>query len=438
MKRIFTILMLLLTIFCFAGCGSTKGVGKMSQKDFLKAVGKEIRKNSGAGEAIILKGTNVGGYLLQEFWMTPVSYGTDLTDQTDVIRILSKRFGSEKAFELIALYEDNYFTEDDFINCSEMGMNVLRLPFWWRNLMDEEGNFYGYDASLKDPYAAAFRRIDDFIALAGKYGLYVILDMHGVPGSQNGSDHSGVDGHDDKAAASEFFFGDKAKANQELFYSLWEVIANRYKGNPVVAGYDLMNEPYCTYRYSKPFGMGDTQLRTMLWDIYDAAYQKIRAVDPDHILIMEATWDPVDLPSPSRYGWENIIYEYHNYLYDDYDNKNGQQLENMKKKLKAISNRNFEVPSYLGEFSFFNNIEAWDDGLTLLDEAGISYTTWTYKTTATNGNWGIYHHQSSMNTDFNLQNMTKEAIESRFSSVGTVKGKVNEPLYEVLKKHFGN
>ncbi len=42
----------------------------ISEKPFLKASGKVLRDDSGNGALVQLKGTNVGGYLLQEFWMT--------------------------------------------------------------------------------------------------------------------------------------------------------------------------------------------------------------------------------------------------------------------------------------------------------------------------------------------------------------------------------
>ena len=76
----------------------------------------------------------------------------------------------------------------------------------------------------EDPYATAFERFDWFVEEAKERGIYVILDFHGAPGSQNGSDHSGVDGQDEKEAASKFFFGDEAADNQELYYDIWKVI----------------------------------------------------------------------------------------------------------------------------------------------------------------------------------------------------------------------
>jgi len=402
--------------------------------DFLKADGKNLRNASGTGDIVNLRGTNAGGYLLQEFWMTPTAATSNVHDQNDIMNQLSERFGEDKMYELIDLYETAYWTEQDFANCAELGMNSIRLPFWWRNLVDQNGNWYGYDAAASDPYAEAFARIDWFVETAGQYGLYVILDFHGVPGSQNGSDHSGIDGQDDKAGASEFWFGENASANQALYYEMLDVIAKRYAGNPVVAGYDLMNEPFCTYRYNNPFGKDADALHEMLWTVYDKAYHVVRAVDPDHVIIMEAVWDPGDLPNPAIYGWENVMYEYHNYLYDDYDNAGGGQISNMQSKLSSIGNSDYNVPSYMGEFCYFNQPSAWDEGLELLVNAGINWTTWTYKTIDYYGMWGIYHHPKSMDDGINLETASAEEIASWWSQVGTAQGSINTALAEQVAK----
>ncbi len=391
----------------------------IAEDPFLKADGKVLRDASGTGDIVQLKGTNAGGYMVQEFWMTPTNATTNVKDEEGIYAVLTERFGEEKMRELVNLYQDNYWTEADFDYCKEMGMSCIRLPFWYRNFVNENGEMY----------EDAFDRIDWFVEEAGERGIYTILDMHGAPGSQNGSDHSGRDGGDNKKGASEFFFGDKAEANQELFYELWEKIAERYKGNPWVAGYDLMNEPYCTYRYNS--GLSDKQLRENLWNIYDIAYDKIRAIDPDHVIIMGATWDPVDLPKPETYGWENVMYEYHNYLYDDYDNKNGQQIANMKKKLNLIASANYNVPSLMGEFAYFNNLDAWEEGIKLINDTGISWTTWTYKVTASNGNWGLRHMQDR---GVNVETYDYEDIADAWSRVG--ESTENKGLAKVMKKYY--
>ncbi len=391
------------------------------ENPFLKADGKVLRNNSGTGDLIQLKGTNVGGYLLQEFWMTMTDASAHVKAESDIYSTLIDRFGEEKAYELIDTYEDAFFTEEDFDYCKSLGMNCLRLPMWWRNFCNEDG-------TLREN---AFDRVDKFVEEAGKRGIYVILDMHGAPGSQSGSDHSAVDGGDDKIGASKFFFGDKEEVenNQRIFYELWEEIAKHYRENPWVAGYDLLNEPYCTYRYNS--GYTDSALHDNLWAMYDEAYKRIREIDTDHVIIMEATWDPVDLPNPEKFGWENVMYQYHNYLYDDYDNAKGQQITNMNKKLTAIASANYNVPSLLGEFSLMNNYDAWDEGLRLINSSGISWTTWTYKVISSNGNWGIRHQK---NLQVNVESNDYDRISEAWSKAG--ESSENNKLAEVLKKYY--
>ena len=130
---------------------------------FIKADGKNLRTDYGRGEVINLRGTNAGGYLLQEFWMTPSGESAEVYDQTTILNNLTERFGEDEAKELVATWEEAYWQEEDFANCRAMGMNCIRLPFWWRNLVDEDGNYYGYDAEASDPYAKAFERLDWFV-----------------------------------------------------------------------------------------------------------------------------------------------------------------------------------------------------------------------------------------------------------------------------------
>ena len=146
---------------------------------------------------------------------------------------------------------------------------------------------------------------------------------------------------------------------------------------------------------------------------------------------MEATWDPVDLPNPMLYGWENVMYEYHNYLYDDYNNAKGQQIANMKKKLNDIKKANYNVPSYLGEFSLFDSPDAWDKGMKLINESGVSWTTWTYKVINGNGNWGLKHVKGG---SVNLQTSDYDTILKTWSKGNETTE--NTTLKRVLTKYF--
>lgn len=401
---------------------SSKAASPITSSDFLKASGKVLRKNYGQGEVVQLRGVNAGGYMLQEFWMTPTSYnyGTyTVTCEMDIYETLTARFGEAKMRELVGIYQDNYWKESDFDNCAALGINCIRLPVWYMNFVDFNGNYL----------PNAFARLDWFIQEAGERGIYVIIDMHGAPGSQNGSDHSGIDGGDNKEAASEFFFGPNAWKNQQLYYDLWYRIAQRYRGNPVVAGYDLLNEPFCTYRYTT--SIPENELHSMLWDIYNNAYNVIRSVDPDHVIIMEAVWDPWDLPDPSVYGWTNVMYQYHNYYYGDYDNANGQQVASLQNKVNLILSQNYNVPSMMGEFNLFNNLSAWQQGLQILNNSGLSWTMWTYKVTGTNNNWGLYNQNVAYT---NVATDSEAQIRAKWSNVGNASP--NQALINTITPYF--
>lgn len=318
MKRGTVLTLFLSCCFILGGINFTQTKAEAVSKpiissDFLKADGKQLKNDYGRGNIVQLKGTNAGGYMLQEFWMCPTNYSSDnnykVNCQMDIYKTLKERFGESKMRDLVNVYEDNYWTEKDFDNCESLGINCIRLPLWYMNFVDFDGNMLDN----------AFDRIDWFIQEAGKRGIYVIIDMHGAPGSQNGSDHSGIDGGNNKQGESQFFWGNNAAANQQLYYNIWAKIAEHYKDNPTVAGYDLLNEPFCTYRYNSSYS--DSDLHNLLWGIYDKAYDTIRNIDKNHVIIMEATWDPIDLPDPSN----------NKYVKSDFNDSNNNGI------LKAVS-----------------------------------------------------------------------------------------------------
>lgn len=390
--------------------------------NFLKTSGTKLVNN--AGETVYLRGTNAGGYMLQEIWMCATKGYTDdnkignIHSQMDIINALNRRFTKEQTQTLIKTYEDNFWTYKDFENCAKLGINCIRLPIWYRNLVDENGNWY----------SNAFERMDWFIEQAGKYGIYVIIDMHGAYGSQNGSHNSGIYGgttNQQKKDNSKLFYGTNAENNQALFYDMWSKIAEHYKGNPIVAGYDLLNEPMADYMNKDDVDNTKPERLSLLWDVYDKAYKKIRSVDKDHIIIMEAVWDPNTLPKPTDKSWENVMYEYHQYLYDKYDIKEAQ-IEAMQSKIKAINDASYNVPSYIGEFNYMSNSATWEAGLELLNQNDLNWTSWNYKCTAQYGNWGIYNTPGNGNDDdtdtktywADVENDKYEEILDKWSKVG--------------------
>ena len=158
-----------------------------------------------SGQLLQLRGINAGQILLQEGWMSPFaleplknedgSYTTDADGNLQYPEFSEEQFRAgllsnpnlkdQDIDELLGYYYSCFFTQEDFrIIKADLGFNVIRLPFYYLNILNE-------DLSLREE-AEAFSYLDWFITLAAQQELHVILDLHGAPGSQNGYEHSGA------------------------------------------------------------------------------------------------------------------------------------------------------------------------------------------------------------------------------------------------------
>ncbi|WP_302669578.1 cellulase family glycosylhydrolase [Eubacterium sp. AF15-50] len=382
-----------------ANITQVKAASALESNDFLKVNGTQIRKSKGSGDVVYLRGTNAGGWLVQENWMNP----TNASDQRTMMDTLANRFGSSKRDELVATYEDNYWTTQDFDNCAEMGMSVIRLPFTYMNLCDDNGN-------LK---SNAFDRLDWFVSNCSSRGMYVILDMHGAFGSQNGMDHSG-----EVNDGTQLYYN---QSNKNKTLNLWKSIAEHFKGNPAVAAYDILNEP----------GIKAAATYSLQWDFYNEIYNAIRSKDSDHIIIMESCWDADNLPRPSQYGWTNVAYEYHYYPWNAQNSSSAQQSY-FSGKVSDISSHNYGVPTFVGEFTCFEQEQGWKTAMSIFNSQGWHWTTWSYKVTG-NSSWGIYNH-SPQSVD--IYNDSADTIKNKWSAVGTSSAWKNNMIYNVVKEYL--
>lgn len=404
-KKLVSMLLVFAMTFSVAISGKITGITQVSARealgsnDFLKVNGTQIRKQKGTGDIVYLRGTNAGGWLVQEDWMNP----TNASDQKTMMTTLANRFGSSKRDELVSTYENNYWTTQDFDNCAEMGMSVIRLPFTYMNLCDDNGN-------LK---SNAFDRLDWFVQNCSQRGMYVILDMHGAFGSQNGMDHSG-EINDGK----QLYYN---QSNKDKTLNLWKKIAEHFKGNPAVAAYDILNEP----------GIKAAATYSLHWDFYNEIYNTIRSKDSNHIIIMESCWDADNLPRPSQYGWTNVAYEYHYYPWSA-QNSSDAQKSYFSSKVSDIANHNYGVPTFVGEFTCFKQAEGWKAAMSTFNGQGWHWTTWSYKVTG-NSSWGIYNHNPEK---VDIYNDSADTIKNKWSAVGTANGWKNDKIYNLVKPYL--
>ena len=352
---------------------------------------KDGRLMAGATE-VVLNGVNLGGWLLMESWMSPVLDPKESLAHSDMIEILTHRFGKERARFLMKQYRDSFLTEEDFAQIADMGFNCVRLPFWYGDFMNETGQWHTPSPTQTE----GFLRLDWAIAQCEKNGLYAILDMHGCPGGQSANHSTGSIGK------AELY---QKEVYQNAMEELWRAIAKRYRKNPVVAAYDIMNEPQNNQGFH---GGGIYQAETthavqQTNHVYHRMIRAIRAVDTAHVISVEGIWSISTLPHPKTYGWSNMLYQLH--LYDASKEKIGQKI---KELLEARSTMGVAV--YVGEY---NHLENENYAADLYQQHGISRTKWTYKTVGREDNWGLYNKPMEK---INIQTASYEEIKTAFGT----------------------
>lgn len=405
-KFIFSLLLSLFSIGLLHANGSQQSLSKR----FLKTNGTLIRDAKGTGNIVDLKGTNLGGWLLREGWMDPIGYDYEseantLDDYTSR-KIMIQRFGEQTTDKLLDAYQKIYIKESDLDYIKSAGLNFVRVPFFWMEILDTLGNIK----------KNAFRELDWVVKEAEKRSMYVLLDLHGAPG-----------GHSDGYQTGGHLGSNKLWTNktyQAWTIKIWQTIARRYKENPTVLGYDLLNEPVA----EKGSGM-------KIVDMYDILYKAVREIDQDHIIFMGAFYSFDFLCNPREKGWENVVYQTHPYGADQRDNHEVQQqfMYGQLDYLRKYRNL-WNIPVYPGEFCFWLHYDLWEIWLFTLTDEHFMWSNWAYKNIECSeiNNWGFFTCNTNERPD--VRRDSKEEILSKWEKFSTSHYVKNDRLYDVIKR----
>ena len=334
----------------------------MSDELFLQTRGAEIVTRSGT--PVILKGTALGGWMNMENYITGYA-GTESQMRASVRRAL----GDELYHRFFDRFLDVFFTDEDAAYMASLNFNHVRLPISYRHFEDDMAPF-----ELK---SEGFVLLDRAIERAARHGLYSIIDLHALPGFHN--QYWITDNPTHKALFWEH------KHFQDRVVHLWEAIAGRYRGNPWVAGYDLMNEP------------GDVEGETV-GPFYERLRDAVWAVDPDHILFVEGNRFAREFTIFSE-PWRNTVYGFHHYPrcggvnggeYPGYTR--GEYIDRGVIEEQFLERTAFMretgSPIWLGEFgpvfvgderSIETRYRMLEDQIELATEYGASWSMFTYK-----------------------------------------------------------
>lgn len=305
-----------------------------AQSGFVHTSGKHLAAPS--GEKLLLRGINLGNWLVPEGYMFLFENGP--ASPREIEQFFNELVGPASADRFWREYRDQYITRSDIDFIRGAGFNSVRIPLHYKFfLAGEEG----------------FKLLDRVVAWCRNAGLWVILDLHCAPGGQTGTNI------DDSWGYPWLF---ESPGDQERTIQVWKRIAGHYRDEPIVIGYDLLNEPIPHFPQLRKYN-------DRLEPLYRRIGSAIRQVDNRHVLILGgAQWDSnfkVFGPPFDR----NVMYTFHKYW--------TAPTRDVIQEYLDFRDRH-EAPIWMGESG--ENTDDWTGKFVgVLEKDEIGWCFWPYK-----------------------------------------------------------
>jgi endoglucanase len=375
----------------------------------------------GEGRPVRLRGTCLGGWMNMENFIT--GYAANESSMRAAVR---KVLGDDRYDLFFERLLTAFFDEPDAAFLASIGLNSLRIPVNYRHFEDDASPF-----TIKE---AGFVHLDRAIELCARHGIYTVIDLHAVPGSQNHHWHS-----DNPTHVAAFW---EQRQFQDRVVHLWEVIADRYKDNAFVAGYNPMNEPA-------------DESRNVIGPFYNRLFDAIRAVDRRHVLFVDGNTYSTEFDIFGE-PYENTVYTCHDYVaaglgqggdYPGYTRGAWFDRDAVERKFLQRSEycRRTNTPIWVGEFGpIYTGDPARDDQRyqILADQLEIyrrydaGWAIWMYKDV---GRQGLVHiaPSSPYARRFGEFMAKKDRLGAdHWGSTGVGVAEVTQPVQDLVAREF--
>lgn len=327
---------------------------------FLRTAGSRIVNEK--GENVLFRGIGLGGWMLQEGYMLRLENNGQ---QHKIRERITRLVGEDKTNAFYEAWLSNHTTRKDIEAMKAWGFNSVRLPMHYAlyTLPVDQEPVPGKHTWLEKGFAIT----DSLLQWCRDNQLWLILDLHAAPGGQ-GNDLNISDRDDTRPSLWDL------KDNRDKTVALWKELAKRYANEPMIAAYDVINEP--NWGFEDPNDKngiqekGNIPLKELLVDITKA----IREVDTNHIIIIEGNgWG-------NNYNgmlppWDkNMVLSFHKYW--NYNNEEAI--------LHILQMRDqYDIPVWLGETGENSNV--WfTEAIRLLEQNNIGWAWWPLKKTGIN------------------------------------------------------
>jgi endoglucanase len=305
-----------------------------AQARFVRTDGNRLV--TAAGEKLLLRGINLGNWLVPEGYMFRFEGGPAAAHEIEAF--FNELIGPSGAAEFWREYHDQYITERDIDFLRKAGFNSVRVPVHYKLLLSG---------------GEGFTLLDRLIAWCRQAGIWVILDLHCAPGGQTGSNI------DDSWGYPWLF---ESPQDQQLTIDLWKRVASHYRDDPTVLGYDLLNEPIPHFPRLQKYN-------SHLEPLYQRIGAAVREVDPNHVLILGgAQWDS-NFKIFGQPSDRNVMYTFHKYWTAPTQDVIQEYLDFRER---------YRVPVWMGESG--ENTDEWIGQFTrMLERNEVGWCFWPYK-----------------------------------------------------------
>ncbi|MGN8246633.1 glycoside hydrolase family 5 protein [Cellulomonas soli] len=295
----------------------------------------------GAGRQLLLRGIGLGNWLLPEGYMWRFGAGAQSPRQIETL--VDRLAGADYGAQFWPRFREAFLTETDVVAIAAAGFDHVRVPINARVVQHPDGR----------PREDGLALLDRLIGWCRTHRLWVLLDLHGAPGGQTGTNI------DDSPRGLPELFMDATYRERTL--RLWRDLAERYARETTVLGYDLLNEPLpheWQHRYADE-----------LVDLYRDLTTQIRAVDPDHLIVYEGSHWATNWDVFTQVWDENSLLQFHKYW-------SSPDRPSIARYLRTRDE--LGLPIYMGEGGE-NTLEWIYTAFRLYESEGIGWNLWPWK-----------------------------------------------------------
>jgi endoglucanase len=312
-----------------------------SATSLIQVRGRDLVKPDGA--PLITRGIGLGNWLVPEGYMFHLGKGPESPRHIEAL--VADLIGPDEARAFWAAWREQYVTREDLVLLKKAGFDTVRVPFTYRLFLDDERADAWHDDG--------FGPLDRVVRWSRELGLWVVLDMHGAPGGQTGTNI-------DDSTGTPWLF--ESREAQDRMILVWRRIAERYRDESSVLAYELLNEPIAPFNDWK-------RHNAALEPLYKRATAAIREVDPHHVIVLGgAQWNTEFGVFGAPFA-PNLVYAFHKYWSDVTDESLAPYISFREQ---------YGVPIWLGETG--ENKDGWIAAMrALAEKRGIGWAFWPYK-----------------------------------------------------------